>query len=387
MKSGDTGQRPSSRSCRALRDRVVAALRGLDGAVYGVSEDSCLETMVAPDVLTEAEPRLFEQWAAAALRSRRTVVGRVEADWFSVDGARADSYFATPLVTEDGIVGVAVVIGIRAEGLSIEDCLRQVGDVPDLLAASVERRRILGAVDARERQIDGLRRQLDAYAVDFRSTYAAERDRTRQLADALAQLQRTYTATVQSLAMAVEAKDEYTGGHIQRVSRYGMLLTAAIAPDHSNDPQFEYGFLLHDIGKLAVPDVVLRNPDPLSEAQWELMRAHPDSGRSILDGIPFLEGARQIVFSHHERWDGAGYPLGLRGEAIPLGGRIFSVCDAFDAMTTDRPYRKALPVDTARREIEKGSGTQFWPDAVAAFADLAPDAIRAVMNASSRERL
>ncbi|HEV8063182.1 MAG TPA: HD domain-containing phosphohydrolase, partial [Acidimicrobiales bacterium] len=141
---------------------------------------------------------------------------------------------------------------------------------------------------------------------------------------------------------------------------------------------FEYGFLLHDIGKLTVPDIVLNKPGALTDEEWLEMRHHPVSGNSILEGIPFLAGAREIVFAHHEWYNGDGYPRHLAGEDIPLGARIFPVCDAFDAMMSDRPYRKALPLAKAIREIERGSGSQFWPVAVEAFLSLPPDALEVV---------
>ena len=113
-------------------------------------------------------------------------------------------------------------------------------------------------------------------------------------------------------------------------------------PEHADDPQFEYGFLLHDIGKLAIPDAVLAKEGALTEAEWEQIRAHPAAGRNILARIPFLAGASEIVYAHHERWDGSGFPQGLVGDEIPLGARIFPLADAFDAMTTERPYRAAI---------------------------------------------
>jgi HD-GYP domain-containing protein (c-di-GMP phosphodiesterase class II) len=137
---------------------------------------------------------------------------------------------------------------------------------------------------------------------------------------------------------------------------------------------------LHDVGKLSVPDVVLTKAGPLTEGEWELMRQHPESGRSILADIPFLAGAREIVHAHHERWDGTGYPRGLAGEEIPLGAQIFPLCDAFDAMTSDRPYRKALFTETALGEIRRGAGTQFRPDAVEAFLSLPLDELEVVRD-------
>jgi ribonuclease P protein subunit RPR2 len=249
---------------------------------------------------------------------------------------------------------------------------------------ALERLQMLEALRRREEEIGALRGQLDVYATDFRLTYQAERDRSQELANALAELEKTYRATVRGLAVAVEAKDECTGGHLQRVSRYGMMLTGLVAPEHADDPQFEYGFLLHDIGKLTVPDSVLSKPGSLSDAEWELIRAHPASGHSILDGIPFLAGAREIVYSHHERWDGQGYPRGLAGAQIPLGAQIFPLCDAFDAMTSNRPYRQALPIEGARAEVARGAGSQFWPDAVEAFMSLPGGALESVRDESNR---
>ena len=146
-----------------------------------------------------------------------------------------------------------------------------------------------------------------------------------------------------------------------------MELLRIIDAGAADDPQMKYGFLLHDIGKLAVPDAILGKPRALTPEEWHVIRAHPATGRSILEDIPFLQGAREIVYAHHERWDGAGYPLGLRGEEIPFGARVFPLADALDAMTTDRPYRRAMPMAIARDKLAEAAGTQFWPDAVEAL--------------------
>lgn len=224
-----------------------------------------------------------------------------------------------------------------------------------------------------QQRIDELRLsegQLEAYARDIRETFAAEKQRAEQLAGALSELEETYLATVKGLAAAVEAKDEYTAGHIVRVTRYALMIMRLIAPKEADDPQFEYGFMLHDVGKLTVPDAVLGKNGPLTEDEWVIMRLHPETGRRILDDIPFLRDAKEIVYAHHERWDGRGYPRGLKGEEIPLGARAFPLADSFDAMTSDRPYRRALPLDKALDEIREGAGTQFWPEAVKAFLSI-----------------
>jgi len=128
--------------------------------------------------------------------------------------------------------------------------------------------------------------------------------------------------------------------------------------------------LLHDIGKIGIPDAILLKPGPLTPAEWKIMRTHPEIGRQLVEQVPFLRGAVPIVYHHHERWDGTGYPLGLKGEDIPLGARIFALADAFDAMTFDRPYSQAIPLAAARQEIQRSAGTHFDPLVVETFLRL-----------------
>jgi ribonuclease P protein subunit RPR2 len=164
------------------------------------------------------------------------------------------------------------------------------------------------------------------------------------------------------------------------VRRLGLLLAADIAPRDASDPQMAYGFLLHDIGKLAVPDAILRAPGRLSEKEWALMRRHPEEGVRILAEIPFLDRALDVVRHHHERWDGGGYPDALRGEEIPLWARIFSVVDALDAITAERPYRPARSYESALDEIRTHSGTQFDPAVVEALERLDPARIQPLLE-------
>ncbi len=205
------------------------------------------------------------------------------------------------------------------------------------------------------------RAQLRAYAEDVRNSYARELHRSQELKE-------SYLATVKTMAAAVEAKDEYTGGHIQRVHAIGLLLAKELIPACAGDAQLSYGFLLHDVGKLAVPDAVLNKPGKLNEDEWELMKLHPEQGAAILSAVPFLGKALEVVRHHHERWDGAGYPDGLQGEEIPLWARIFAVVDTVDAITSDRPYRAAQSLDVAIAELRKGAGSQFDSACVEAFA-------------------
>ena len=177
-------------------------------------------------------------------------------------------------------------------------------------------------------------------------------------------------ATVRTLAASVEARDSCTGGHLERVCRLGLLLARSVAPRDARDPQMAFGFMLHDIGKLAVPDRVLHKPGRLDAEEREIMRRHPEEGARILSKVPDLDRARDIVLYHHERWDGAGYPAGLAGEEIPLWARIFAVVDALDAMTSERPYGRRFTLEEALDEIVAGSGSQFDPDVVLAVAQL-----------------
>jgi HD-GYP domain-containing protein (c-di-GMP phosphodiesterase class II) len=248
------------------------------------------------------------------------------------------------------------------------------------LALAVDRLAGKHRLETKMEAADLVQRQLEAYASDFRETFAAEKRRSQELADALDELERTYFATVRGLAVAVEAKDEYTAGHLIRVTRLGLALLRIIDLEESQDPQYEFAFLLHDIGKLGVPDAVLRKRGPLTDAEWEIMRRHAELGKRILDDIPFLSEAKEIVFSHHERWDGKGYPRGLSGEAIPSGARVFSVADSFDAMTSNRPYRRAMPLDDALSEIERGAGSQFWPLGVEALFEVPPAELESIVG-------
>ncbi|MBS1868791.1 MAG: HD-GYP domain-containing protein [Actinobacteria bacterium] len=199
----------------------------------------------------------------------------------------------------------------------------------------------------------------------------AERDCEAQRREL--QLRASYEATVRALADAVEARDAYTARHAERVAAYGLELARVCGMDASADPDLEFGFLLHDIGKIAISDAILYKPGRLTDDERDAMRRHPVIGEEIVRGIDFLAGARQVVRSHHERWDGAGYPDGLAGEQIPFAARVFAVADTFDALTSDRPYRAASSFREARRVIAAASGTQFDPTVADAFDDI-PDA-------------
>ena len=208
--------------------------------------------------------------------------------------------------------------------------------------------------------------QLLLYARDLRHLLELERGQRVLLQDA-------YRETVSALASALESKDTGTRAHSQRVQEYAVELSRAVAPGLADEPAAEYGYLLHDVGKIGIPDDVLRKPGPLTPEERRLMQTHTVLGEQMLGGVAFLRGeGLRIVRSHHERWDGGGYPDGLGADEIPLAARIFAVADTLDAMTTDRPYRKAGPWESARDEIVRLSGAQFDPEVVVAFREREP---------------
>jgi putative two-component system response regulator len=209
--------------------------------------------------------------------------------------------------------------------------------------------------------------QLLLYARDLRHLLEIERGQ-RSL------VQRAYMETISALASALESKDTGTREHSQRVQRYATELARAVEPGLIDDPSTVYGFLLHDVGKIGIPDNILQKPKPLSDAERRLMETHTVLGEQVLGGVAFLHGeGLRVVRSHHERWDGGGYPDSLEGTDIPLSARVFAVADALDAMTSNRPYRKARPWKLAGEEILGASGRQFDPRVVSAFIEREPE--------------
>jgi cyclic di-GMP phosphodiesterase len=206
--------------------------------------------------------------------------------------------------------------------------------------------------------------QLLLYARDLRHLLEVERGQR-------ALLQEAYRETVLALTTALESKDTGTGEHSQRVQQYALALALRVDPELCHDPSLEYGFLLHDIGKIGIPDGILRKPHPLTPSERRLIENHTLLGEQMLGGVGILHGeGLRVVRSHHEWWDGTGYPDGLDGDEIPLGARIFTVADALDAITSDRPYRRARSWEAAADEIERFSGEQFDPDVVEAFREV-----------------
>ena len=191
--------------------------------------------------------------------------------------------------------------------------------------------------------------------------------RTAELDRALNSLEAAYRSTLKALTAALETRDSETHGHSERVVSYSLRLGREYGLTSEQMKALEFGSLLHDIGKIGVPDSILRKPAKLTEEEWVRMREHPLHGQQILRGIEFLQGASRVVAQHHEKWDGTGYPLGLRSEDIDICARIFAVADAFDAITSDRVYRRGKPYEAAAQELDDWAGRQFDPKVVEAF--------------------
>ncbi len=266
--------------------------------------------------------------------------------------------------------GIGIVVLTGSEGGTAEDADAAGADA--LLRKPFSPLELLGVV---ERLAGGL------YGVPFRASKTAPEEQLLMYARDLRHLleiergqrtlvQQAYVETVGALAGALESKDTGTREHSQRVQRYAVELARAVQPDLAEDLSAEYGFLLHDVGKIGIPDDILRKPEPLSEGERRLMQTHTILGEQVLAGVAFLQGqGLGVVRSHHERWEGGGYPDGLAGTDIPVSARVFAVADALDAMTSDRPYRQARPWKQAGQEIVAQSGRQFDPRVVAAFVE------------------
>jgi len=200
----------------------------------------------------------------------------------------------------------------------------------------------------------------------------------REIQGLFEKLQTSYETTLEALAAALDTRDTETQGHSVRVSEYTVVIACRMGVKDPELTDIRRGALLHDVGKIGIPDAVLRKPGKLTMEEWVEMKKHPEIGHRILSGINFLEKSLPLVISHQERFDGSGYPHGLRGEEIPLGARIFAVVDTLDAMTSDRPYRKALSYDAARAEIIRNSGIQFDPRVVEVFLTISPEEWKAI---------
>jgi response regulator RpfG family c-di-GMP phosphodiesterase len=320
-------------------------------------------------------------------------------DLQAVNGAEALAIFRVarpPLTVTDlkmpGMDGVAVLSAIRqldpdaavivltgapeikvaidSLKLGADDFIVKPVNVDELLIAAeraLERRELL--LERRQYQVL-LERRVEEATGDLQRAYQ--------------QLKETYRTTLETLGAALDSRDVGTEAHSRRVHGYALATAREHSVPEDDLVDLGHGVLLHDIGKIGIPDSILLKPAPLTPDEWVIMRRHPEIGRRLIEKIPFLLGAVSIVYCHHERWDGRGYPQGLRGEEIPLGARIFTVVDAFDAMTFDRPYSRAVSFDDAKTEITRCAGSQFDARVVASFLRV-PDGMLQEIRRKSAE--
>lgn len=227
------------------------------------------------------------------------------------------------------------------------------------------------ATVARAIEYRRLRAQNDLYRHHLEQVITA---RTQMIQQTMQQLERSYDVTLEALGDALDLKDAETEGHSKRVTAYTLALGRAVGLSGPELRTVGRGAFLHDIGKMAIPDAILRKPGRLTREEQTIMRTHSELGYQMLRKIPFLHEAAEIVYAHQECYDGSGYPRGLRGEQIPMGARIFSLADTLDAITSNRPYRKANTIEAARKEVLRCAGSQFDPAIVDAFL-ATPDSI------------
>ena len=282
-------------------------------------------------------------------------------------------YPDTTVLLMSGVSEVQTVIEALRHGAAdyVQKPVRQV----ELLLAldrALERRRL-------ELENRGYRQNLEGRV----------KEATAALQSALLAKEKAWEAALQALVDSLDAREQETERHSLRVMRFTEMVARSFGVSADEIPDIARGALLHDIGKIGIPDGILLKPGGLSETEWVVMKQHAEIGWQILKGIDYLRPAAEIVHTHQERWDGAGYPQGLKGDQIPLGARLFAVVDAFDAIVSDRPYRRGRSVEAAREEIKRCAGTQFDPQAVDAFLRIPAEEwtrVRAEMDQAERAR-
>jgi HD domain len=325
-----------------LADGLAAAvLWGLiDHNDIKVSPQVVVASLVAATVSYGVSSFLVTGVASLATRQRPWAIWQEKFQWLF------------PHYMVFGLLGLACALSYRALGAT--------GLLAFVAPPFMMRLAIKQYVDKTARNVAVLKRKNDQLE---RANY--------EILAMTSRLKETYDATLEALAAALDARDSETGGHSSRVSVYTMDMALRLGIKDGSDEwlDIERASLLHDVGKIGVADSILNKAGPLTAEEWQEMRKHPAIGFEMLKDVKFLEKAADIVYSHHERYDGKGYPLGLKGKEIPLGSRIFAVADAFDAMTSNRPYRRALDWQQARDEIINNNGIQFDPQVVEAFLE------------------
>jgi putative nucleotidyltransferase with HDIG domain len=281
-----------------------------------------------------------------------------EMDGITLLGRAKERYPDMPIVMVTAVSDISVALQALRNGAY------------DYLLKPFEREQLLATV-RRALENRRLKRENDAYRTNLEALVAA---RTQQWKTALSKLEESYDITLAALGDALDLKDNETEFHSRRVTAFTIAIARKMGLSKEEIKVIARGAFLHDIGKISIPDDILRKPSKLTEEEMAIMKEHCYLGYKIISRIPFLAEAAEIVYSHQERYDGSGYPRGLKGDEIPLGARIFAIADTLDAMRSDRVYRKAQSIQAARKEIELWAGRQFDPEIVREFLAM-PDNI------------
>ena len=388
----------------ASRGRIFAAVPSAARIVGGTGLSLNLATMEAPTLVVNPRGEGKAHAVARLRRPARILVVDDEAYVRSMIGATLERQGYDVQLATSGrdamnmlernafdLVLTDIVMQERSGIALLERIHAQQPNLPVVMVTAIHDIRVaidsmrLGAYDyllkpfEREHLVSAVQRALDhrqALQENYNYQQSLEqmvRARTDMLRQAMEELEHSYDVTLEALGDALDLKDSETEGHSKRVTGYTIALARAMGIAAAEIKVIARGAFLHDIGKMAIPDEILRKPGTLSPEEREVMRDHCMHGYHMLRKIPFLSAAAEIVFSHHEHYDGRGYPSELRGSEIQIGSRIFAVADAFDAITSDRPYRRARNFDAAREEILRCCGTQFDPGVVEAFLKIPSD--------------
>jgi putative nucleotidyltransferase with HDIG domain len=358
------------------RADVVGSSVALAGASAPLTQLVAFSRAIATEKVPQRMLRIASRHLTTLLNAKACLVSQVEdgllrevADYACTTRqvARGLSYYLTDYPTTASVLLSGKLCSVSADDPAADPAelfvLREMEMQAVLLVPIVvegEGWGLIEVYDTRARRFSGLERHLaEVAATQVGSLLACYEHEERA--------QRLYGETLASLSNALEAKDASTGRHTEEVVRLAVAVATELGLDLEAVRNVELGAVLHDIGKVRVPESILNKPGPLTESEWEIMKTHPEVGEHILRPIQSMKAILPIVRHHHERWDGTGYPDRLAGRAIPLGARIVAVCDAYRAMSENRPYREAMSEDEARRELERGVGAQFDADCVSAL--------------------
>jgi putative nucleotidyltransferase with HDIG domain len=346
-----------------MQDRILVVddeepIREIVASMLGTAGYACKQAasgMEALAVLTSGEE--FELMLSDLMMADLDGIGLLE--------RTKEKYPDMPVVMVTAVHDISVALAAIRNGAY------------DYLLKPFEREQLLNTVS---RALENRRLKVEnrTYQTNLESLVKA---RTDQLQAAIRDLERSYDITLETLGDALDMKDRETEGHSKRVTAFTIAIARAMGLPREQINTIARGAFLHDIGKIAIPDKILNKPGKLEPDEMTIMKEHAYRGYLIVKKIPFLSEAAEIVYSHQERFDGTGYPRGIKGKEIPLGARIFSVADTLDAITSDRPYRAARSLVAARKEIQEWAGRQFDPEVVEVFLQMSDDVFEELRRA------